>query len=283
MFPSQSSKVVRNLLILCVGVFAIQTLAESFGLLPTGFLDYYGALVPAKVWGHGQFWRVFTYIFLHENFLHIFFNMWCLWVFGQPVAQRLGEGKFLSLFLVSGITAGMFSGLFYLWGGTGFVPIIGASGALYGILLAFARFYPDVPIYLFLIVPVPARIAVWIMGGIALLSGMSGGSLGGGVAHLTHLFGILGGWVFLALDGPVSDLWARRKNLGEERRTRKAVEELVSGQEFFDSRVDPILAKISKYGMGSLSRQERQILERASGMKKGGNTVDLRAWRRGKE
>ena len=280
MFPSQSSAVVRNLLIACVGVFAIQSLAETFGLLPAGFLEYYAALVPAKVWGHGQVWRVFSYIFMHAGLLHLFFNMWSLWVFGQPVAQRLGEGKFLALFLVSGVTAGLFSGLFYLWGGAGFVPIVGASGALYGILLAFARFYPDVPIYLFLIVPVPAKIAVWIMGAIALLSGINGS---GGVAHLTHLFGILGGWAFLTLDAPLTDLWNKTRNMGVERRTRKAVEELVEGQEFFDSRVDPILAKISKYGMGSLSRQERQILERASGMKKSDNLVDLRAWRKGKE
>jgi membrane associated rhomboid family serine protease len=282
MFPSQSSKVVRNLLILCVGVYALQSLAEMFGILPAGFLDYYGALVPARVWGQGQAWRVVTYIFLHANLLHIFFNMWCLWVFGQPVAQRLGERKFLALFMVSGITAGLFSGLFYLWGGAGFIPIIGASGALYGILLAFARFYPDVPIYLFLIVPVPARIAVWIMGGIALLSGMNGGGAGG-VAHLTHLFGILGGWAFLALDQPLTGLWDKMRNYGTERRTRKAVEELVATHEFFDSRVDPILAKISKYGMGSLSKQERQILEHASGKKKGDNLVDLRPWRKGKE
>lgn len=282
MFPTQSSKVVRNLLIVCVGVYALQSLGEMFGILPAGFLDYYGALVPARVWGQGQAWRVVTYIFLHANLLHIFFNMWCLWVFGQPVAQRLGEGKFLALFMVSGITAGLFSGLFYLWGGSGFVPIIGASGALYGILLAFARFYPDVPIYLFLIVPVPARIAVWIMGGIALLSGMNGGGAGG-VAHLTHLFGILGGWVFLTLDQPLVGLWDKVRNYGTERRTRKAVDELVATHEFFDSRVDPILAKISKYGMGSLSRTERQILERASGKKKGDNLVDLRAWRKGKE
>jgi len=281
MFANRSSLVVRNLLFACVGVFAAQEVGEAFGVLPRGVLEHLGALVPSAVWGHGQVWRVFTYMFLHANLLHIFFNMWGLWVFGQPVAAQLGDRKFLALFLVSGITAGLFSGLFYLMGGTGYVPIVGASGALYGVMLAFARLYPDVPIFLFLIVPVPAKIAVWILGAIALLSGLDGG--GGGVAHLTHLFGILGGWAFLRLDEPVSHLWHRIVTYGETRRTRKAVEELVAGEEFFDSRVDPILSKISKYGMNSLTRQERSILERASGMKKPDNTVDIRAWRKDKE
>jgi membrane associated rhomboid family serine protease len=281
MFPGQSSSVVRNLLIACVAVFAIQNMSDAFHVVPAAYFDYWGALVPGQVWAHGQVWRVVTYMFLHASALHIFFNMWALWVFGIPVAARLGEGKFLGLFFTSGITAGLFSGLFYLWGGAGAVPIVGASGAIYGVMLAFARFYPDVPIYLFLFVPVPARIAVWIMGAIALLSGLNGA---GSVAHLTHLFGIVGGWGFLAMEGHLGPWFAQLRNAGAERRTRKAVEELVSQDQFFDSRVDPILSKISKHGMGSLSRQERSILEKASGMKKkDDNVVDLRAWRKDRE
>jgi membrane associated rhomboid family serine protease len=283
MFPNRSSTVVRNLLIACVGIFAFQAIAGSLHLLPDQVLsaiDSWGVLDPALVWGHGQAWRVFTYMFLHANLLHLFFNMWSLWVFGQPVAMQMGERRFLGLYLFSGAVAGLFSGLFYLLGGSGHMAVVGASGALYGVMLAFARLYPDVPIYLFLVVPVPARIAVWILGAIALLSGLDGG---GGVAHLTHLFGILGGWMWLKFDDPVVGFLDGIRRWRETRSTRKAVDELVAGEEFFDSRVDPILRKISKHGMGSLTRQERSILERASGMRKKDNTVDLRAWRRDRE
>ena len=161
------------------------------------------------------------------------------------------------------------------------VPVIGASGALFGVMLAFAKFFPDAPVIL-VIFPVPARVAVWIFGAIALLSSMGGA--GGGVAHLTHLFGLLGGWLYLRFHEPVA-MWVsghvRRK---ENRRVEKAAEVLMEREEYFDTRVDPILKKISKHGIESLTRQEKAILERASGMKKDqGNTVDLRAWRRERE
>jgi hypothetical protein len=197
-------------------------------------------------------------------------------MFGQAVAHQMGDRRFLGLFLFSGITAGLFSGLFYLLGGSAYVPVIGASGALYGVMLAFARFFPDAPVIL-LIFPVPARIAVWIFGAIAFFSSVRGD---GNVAHLTHLFGILGGWLFLRYEEPL-EMWvsgiARRK---ERIRVQKAAEVLVDREEFFDTRVDPILKKISKYGIDSLSRQERTILEKASGLKKeSANLVDLKAWK----
>ncbi len=273
--PSTST-VIRNLIVACLVVFVLQTFTGMGSY--AGTLERWGALVPGMVWARGQAWRLFTYMFLHGDVWHILFNMLGLWMFGQPVAHQLGDRKFLGLFLVSGIVAGLFSGLFYLLGGSGMVPVIGASGALFGVMLAFARFFPDAPVIL-VIFPVPARIAVWIFGAVALFSSMGG--VGGGVAHLTHLFGLLGGWLFLRFEEPVemwiSGLVKRKENL----RVQKAAEVLVEREEYFDTRVDPILKKISKYGIDSLTRQEKAILERASGMKKSAdNLVDLRAWRR---
>jgi len=270
-----TSTVVRNLMLVCLGFFVLQSLG-GFGLMP-GWLEQWGSLVPQSVWKGGQAWRIFTYIFLHGDVWHILFNMLGLWMFGSAVAHQLGDRKFLGLFLFSGAVAGLFSGLFYLLGGSSaYVPIIGASGALYGVMFAFARYFPEAPVIL-LIFPVPARIAVWIFGGIALFSSVQGS---GNVAHLTHLFGLLGGWLFVKYEAPV-EMWihglAKR---GERKRVQQAAEALVDREEYFDTRVDPILKKISKHGIDSLSRQERQILEKASGMRKESeNLVDLKAWR----
>lgn len=275
MFGAPStSNVVRNLIVACVVGFVLQILSETGPL--RGVLESWGALVPFEVWGRGQVWRLFSYMFLHGSFLHLLFNMLGLWMFGQAVANQMGDRKFLGLFLFSGITAGLFSGLFYLLDGSAHVPVIGASGALYGVMLAFARFFPNAPVIL-LIFPVPARIAVWIFGAIAFFSSVRGD---GNVAHLTHLFGLLGAWLFLRFEEPV-EMWISgmmRRN--ERKRVQQAAEVLVDREEFFDTRVDPILKKISKHGIDSLSRQERSILEKASGIKKGSeNLVDLKAWK----
>lgn len=277
MFGTPSTtNVIRNLIIACLVVFVLQTFSGMGSL--AGTLERWGSLVPGMVWAKGQAWRLVTYMFLHGDVWHVLFNMLGIWMFGTPVANQLGDRKFLGLFFVSGIVAGLFSGFFYLAGGSGMVPVIGASGALFGVMLAFARFFPNAPVIL-LIFPVPARIAVWIFGAIALFSSMGGG--GGGVAHLTHLFGLLGGWLFLRYEEPVEMWIAGLAKRQENQRVQKAAEVLVDREEYFDTRVDPILKKISKYGIESLTRQEKTILERASGMKKDAdNLVDLKAWRR---
>lgn len=271
---TSTSNVIRNLILACVVVFVFQTLSETGAF--RGVIEHWGALIPAAVWRDGQVWRIFTYIFLHGSFLHLLFNMLGLWMFGQAVANQLGDRKFLGLFLVSGVMAGLFSGLFYLLGGSANVPVIGASGALYGVMLAFARFFPNAPVIL-LIFPVPARIAVWIFGAVAFFSSVRGD---GNVAHLTHLFGLLGGWLYLRYEEPLEIWIAGIAKRGERKRVQKAAEVLVDREDFFDTRVDPILKKISKYGIDSLTRQERTILEKASGLKKDSdNLVDLKAWR----
>lgn len=279
MYAPQST-MVRNLIILCAGVFGLEFFSDTFHILAPNAFASYGALVPVAVWKAGQFWRVVTYIFLHAGFMHIALNMLGLWMFGPAVARELGDRKFLGLFMTSGIVAGLFSGLFYLVGGAGGVPVVGASGALYGVMFAFARLYPTTPILMFFVVPVQARYAVLIMGAMALFSGVSGG--GGNVAHLTHLFGIAGGWLFLKVEGPLSAAWEGLVSHAEIRETKKVTEKLLERREYMDSRVDPILQKISKHGMESLTRQEREVLKRASEMK-ADNLVDLRAWRRDRD
>lgn len=282
MFGMPTPPVVKNLILACVGVFLLQTGAEAFGAMTPGMFAYWGSLIPEEVWRHGQAWRLVTYMFLHGGVMHLLFNMLSLWMFGGAVVTQIGQRRFLGLYFTSGILAGLLSALFYFGGlaGGSQVYIIGASGALLGVMFAFAKFFPDVPILVLGIFPVPAKYVVWGTGIISLLLGVTGV---GQVAHLTHLFGIAGGWAYLKFSEPVVRVIERAAEAHETQKARKAVEQLQSREEFFDSRVDPILRKISRNGMDSLSAQEREILQKASSMKRSDNTVDLRAWRRDRD
>jgi len=167
-----------------------------------GSLQDWLGMQPAAVVGEGQLWRPVTYMFLHSRmgFGHILFNMLALWMFGVELERMWGSRYFLKYYFVCGI-GGALTML-----ALGLLPVpafgslysaltIGASGAVYGILLAFALYFPNAPIILFFVFPVPARYAVMIMGGIALLSSME--ATGGGVAHAAHLGGLVAGYLFL--------------------------------------------------------------------------------------
>src|SRR5205814_1006538 len=144
-------------------------------------------------------WQVGTYMFLHGGIFHIVFNMLALWMFGAELERMWGTRYFLKFYLVTGIGAGALTVLFSLLPFAfarqlQFANVIGASGAIYGLLLAYALYFPDRPIYMYFVFPIPAKIFVAIMGAIAFLSSMSEA---GGVANATHLGGLLVGYVFL--------------------------------------------------------------------------------------
>jgi membrane associated rhomboid family serine protease len=166
-------------------------------------------LVPAYVFRNAWLWQPATYMFLHAGVFHILFNMLALWMFGAELERRWGTRYFLRFYFVCGVGAGALTALFSLlpfefarlvYGAN----IIGASGAIYGLLLAYAIYYPDRPILL-IVFWVPARICVAILGAIALLTSLSDT---GGVANATHLFGLLVGYLYLksARLHPLSEL-----------------------------------------------------------------------------
>ena len=139
-------------------------------------------------------------MFLHGGFGHILFNMLALWMFGVQLERRWGTRFFLRYYFITGVGAGIStliaSLLPFLFGNSLYGSLtIGASGAVYGVLLAFALYYPYVPILFFLLFPIPARYFVMIIGGIAFL--MSVSATGGGIAHTAHLGGMLFGYLYL--------------------------------------------------------------------------------------
>jgi membrane associated rhomboid family serine protease len=166
-------------------------------------------LHPAWVVHYGWIWQLATYMFLHGGIFHILFNMLALWMFGAELERIWGTRYFLKFYFVTGTGAAALTVLFSLlpFGFSQqlqYANIIGASGAIYGLLLAYALYFPERPILL-IVFPVPAKIAVTILGAIALVS-----SLGetGGVANATHLGGLLVAYLYLkgARVHPVSEL-----------------------------------------------------------------------------
>jgi len=156
-------------------------------------------LIPSTVFPGLQVWRLVTYMFLHGSFSHILFNMLALWMFGGTLERGWGSRYFLKFYFVTGIGAGLLTVLFSLLPfGFAFslyhANVIGASGAIYGLLLAYAIYFPDSPIYLYFLFPVPARIFVAILGAMAFFSSLGGAS---GVANATHLGGLLVGYLYL--------------------------------------------------------------------------------------
>jgi membrane associated rhomboid family serine protease len=164
-------------------------LIEWFGLLPKHVVENF--------W----IWQPVTYMFLHaRNPTHILFNMLILWMFGVELERMWRTRFFLKYYFVTGIGAGLVSVLVALLpfpplrATYDMHPIVGASGALYGLLFAYAYYYPHRPILMFLLFPVPARVFVAILGAIAFIMSVQGN---GGVAATTHLGGLLVGYLYL--------------------------------------------------------------------------------------
>ena len=217
-------------------------------------------LVPAAVLYRP--WTPITYMFLHANFFHLFFNMLGLFFFGTRLENRLGSKHFLWLYVLSGLGGAALSFLFAPQS-----AVVGASGAVFGVLLGFARFWPDEPIYIWGILPIPARWLVIIMTAMSLYSGLGGGQ--SGIAHFAHLGGFAGGWLFLK--------WRERRKGQWQRQTRPARPVISTSSqtlrrwegidrarlhEINRSEVERILEKAQKDGVDALTQGERDYMER---------------------
>ena len=189
--PGPVSTTLKALIAVNVAAFLVTSFVPAL-------LDYLG-LVPALVLRRFWVWQLVTYMFLHGGIFHIVFNMLALWMFGAELERIWGTRYFLKFYFVTGVGAAALTVIFSLLP-FGFAHqvqrsvIVGASGAIYGLLLAYAMYFPDRPIYMYLLFPVPAKIFVAIMGGIAFVSSLSES---GGTANATHLGGLVVGYFFL--------------------------------------------------------------------------------------
>ena len=200
--PGPLSPAIKALIIANVGMFlVINYLAPA--ATANQIIGFLG-LRPADVVHHGRLWQLATYMFLHGNLTHVLFNMLALWMFGTELERTWRTPFFVRYYFATGIAAAIttiaVSALpFGFAAGMSSSVTIGASGAIYGLLLAYGLTFPDRPIYLYLVFPIPAKYFVMIMGGIALLSSV--GASGSGVAHITHLGGLVAGYLLLGGKG----------------------------------------------------------------------------------
>ena len=251
-FGSPAASVTTKLVIISVVVFVLQLLFLD------RFIGYLG-LVPAfavkKLW----LWQFVTYMFLHGGFFHLFFNMFVLWMFGGEIEKYWGSSEFLKYYFVTGIGAGITNCVFTL---PSTVPTIGASGAIFGLLLAYGMAYPDRYIYLYFLIPIKAKYLVLILGAIELLALAINTPGGDGIARFAHLGGLLFGYVYLKKDRFVYQV---RRVLDRSTRQRKlkVVRFHEEEEEKEKEKVDTILDKINREGVNSLTDRERDFLRRA--------------------
>jgi len=171
---------VQRLIVANIAVFGLQVLVPGLA----AFLVF----VPSEVVTRP--WTILTYMFLHGGFSHLFFNMLGLFFFGGRVEHRLGGRDFARLYFVSGVAGALLSLVLDPRS-----PIIGASGGVFGVSLAFAMFWPRERIYIWGVLPVEAWLLVAVNTGLSVFSGFGGS--GSGVAHFAHLGGYLGAWAYL--------------------------------------------------------------------------------------
>ncbi len=183
---------VKGLLIANVAIFMLQNVVRD--------IAYWGVFNTQVAIFNMQLWRFVTYMFLHGDFSHLLFNMFGLWMFGSQIEALWGQRSFLTFYFVCGLGGAFLYALFDLIGIGDGASMLGASGAIYGILLAYGMTFPNNIILIGFIFPMKAKYAVVLFGLIELMATASGS--GGGIAHLAHLGGMLAGFIFIMLTIP---------------------------------------------------------------------------------
>ncbi|MDE2761804.1 MAG: rhomboid family intramembrane serine protease [Gemmatimonadota bacterium] len=247
---------VQRLLLTNVVVFlfsrAFPALIQDFALVPLAIL-----------W---RPWTLVTYMFLHGGFMHILFNMLMLFFFGPRLEERLGSRTFIWFYLTCGVGGAVLSFA------TPFSMIVGASGAIFGVVVGFARYWPREEIYIWGVLPVQARILAIFMVVSSLWAGFAGAQ--DGIAHFAHLGGLVAGWIYLRA-------WERRRqrrvaNRPARPRRVSIVVDLEALErwrtiprehlhEINREEVDKLLRKANESGARALTADERAFLDRMSG------------------
>jgi membrane associated rhomboid family serine protease len=215
-------------------------------------------LTPAAVWEQLALWQPVTYMFLHGGGLHLLFNMLALWMFGGTLESVWGTKQFLKYYFITGVGAGLSNCLLTP---TMTIPIIGASGAVYGLLAAYGILFPNSLIYVYGLFPVKAKWLVIIFGVFEFLASVNPAT--GNIAHLVHLGGMLIGVVYLRRDYFLR--WSARRVKGwQHDKQQRESEKQASREDSLRREVDDLLDKINEVGIDNLTSWERRRLREAS-------------------
>jgi len=243
------SGAIRWIIIANVGIFIAQQLAgpefvHLFGLVPRNLIS--------KFW----VWQLGTYLFLHGGIFHLLFNMFVLWMFGSSIEKAWGSKAFLKYYFLTGIGAGITNALFTP---NSSIPIIGASGAIYGVLVAFAMLFPEATVYLYFIIPLTARQMVILFVVIEFLASLSSAS--SHIANLAHLGGMVTGYIYLKFGWRLKIYLKSRMRDARSSRYRKRVESEKAVERDLEDEVNRILEKILAEGPESLTPREKKIMD----------------------
>lgn len=281
--------VIKGLILANVIVWLLfDNLLRPFTLSGVPIFEILGGYLALWPIGTGFYpWQILTYMFMHAGFLHIFFNMLGLWMFGAELENVWGSRKFLMYYLMCGVGGAVSNLLVGLLTGNG-APTVGASGAVFGVLLAFGMLFPDRLIYIYFFLPIRAKYMVILWIGLELVYGVTGTT--DGIAHFAHLGGAFAGFIYMAVDLnfiPVRGWFAGLRQQDtqpyvDSERVRRA-SPTVRDAQFYDIAtgrpvhrdqqhtqattqevIDAILDKISKGGYQSLTDEEKRILNEAS-------------------
>lgn len=245
---------IKWLLIANAAVFLIELFDRS------GYLVANLGLTPNDVITGPLVYQVVTYMFLHNphGFLHILFNMLMLWMFGSEIERLWGTRKFVKFYLFTGIAAGIFTVIVTPFSTT---PVIGASGAVLAVLIAFAVLWPNRTVLLYFLIPIKVKYLMMFIVGLDLIVVLAGAS--DGVAHWTHIGGAMFGFLYMKGSSIRSFLLGRFSRAKSQRKYKKQERDREEADKLMDE-VDRILDKINEVGMDKLTDKERKILERAS-------------------
>ncbi|MFH1783456.1 MAG: rhomboid family intramembrane serine protease [bacterium] len=241
---------VKRIVKITVIVSLVQWVLETSG---QPVLQYF-ALVPAFVFAKFMPWQLVSYMFLHGGLTHLAINMFILWMFGAEVERIWGSGRFLFYYFFTGIGAGICT---YLSSAQSLIPTIGASGAVFGVLLAYGMMFPNRTVLLWFLFPMKARTMVILFGVMEFLASV--GHVQDGIGHFAHLGGMLFGYIYLKNQGFFTNLMPKVKFVDDKGNEETGFEDA----DFFEGEIDPILDKISRYGMESLSEKELDKLRKA--------------------
>ena len=256
--PQLFTDAIKILVSVNFGIYILQSVSGKEDV----FFRLFG-LVPSTFISDLMLWQPFTYLFFHAPFYssvgisHILLNMLGLWVFGRELEQAWGKTKFLRYYFIIGIGSGLITYFFQMNSDN---PVIGASGAVYGILLAYGISYPNRMLYIWGLIPVRSMWLVIIMGSIAFF-GLLGNA--DGISHVTHISGMLIGYVLLKKQWRWRDIWFAIRKKTIEFQVQRYEEKSIK-KKMLQKDIDVILEKIQKVGFIGLSDKEKSKLYEAS-------------------
>ena len=250
--PSLFTDAIKTLISVNFAIFILQSISSSEIIFFSNF-----GLVPKLVWSQLKIWQPFTYMFFHGDIWHVLINMFVLWMFGSELERVWGKKNFLRFYFITGVGSGLGTMLFGL---QSTIPIVGASGAIYGVLLAYGVMFPNRTVYLYGIIPIKS---IWFVIGIGVIAFFSSFNNFTNISHLTHLFGMIIGYLYLKRPVHFRSLWFSVFKKVLEYRIQSQEKEISRSVEM-ERDLNSILDKINREGFKSLTLEEEERLYKNS-------------------